>query len=694
VPVSLISTFGVMYLAGYSIDNLSLMALTIATGFVVDDAIVVIENIARHLEDGLSPLQASLLGAKEIGFTVLSISVSLVAVFIPILLMGGIVGRLFREFAVTISVAIAISMVVSLTTTPMMCATMLKPHASDRHGRLYRASEWMFDWILGWYARTLAWGIRHRRITMLVMLSTVALTGYLYVIVPKGFFPQQDTGRLSGSIQADQGASFQSVSKLLVRYATIVSENPNVDEGLIAFTGGGGGGGGGGSSNSARMFVNLKPLEERQRLEGTNSLPTADQIIAQLRGKLSKVAGASLVLQAVQDLRVGGRASSAQYQYTLSSDSLEDLNLWGPKILRAMRSLDALADVNSNQQILGLKIDLTVDREAAARLGISMQSIDDTLYDAFGQRQVSTIYKPLNQYRVVLGVEPSLWENPESLRHIYLRGANGAQIPLGAVCKYEPSTTPLSVNHSGQYPSVTFSFNLAPGASLGESVNQVEQLMESMNMPPSIQGSFSGTAGVFRDSLSNQPILILAALVTVYIVLGVLYESYIHPITILSTLPSAGVGALLALLICKTDLTVMAMIGIILLIGIVKKNAIMMIDFALDAERNRGMTPEEAIFQACVLRFRPITMTTLAALLGGLPLALGTGTGSELRQPLGIAIVGGLIFSQILTLYTTPVVYLYLDRLSLWLKRRSSRHSEAEAYKAPPRIAMEADTLH
>jgi multidrug efflux pump len=400
------------------------------------------------------------------------------------------------------------------------------------------------------------------------------------------------------------------------------------------------------------------------------------------------------VLQAVQDLRVGGRASSAQYQYTLSSDSLEDLNLWGPKILRAMRSLDALADVNSNQQILGLKIDLTVDREAAARLGISMQSIDDTLYDAFGQRQVSTIYKPLNQYRVVLGVEPSLWENPESLRHIYLRGANGAQIPLGAVCKYEPSTTPLSVNHSGQYPSVTFSFNLAPGASLGESVNQVEQLMESMNMPPSIQGSFSGTAGVFRDSLSNQPILILAALVTVYIVLGVLYESYIHPITILSTLPSAGVGALLALLICKTDLTVMAMIGIILLIGIVKKNAIMMIDFALDAERNRGMTPEEAIFQACVLRFRPITMTTLAALLGGLPLALGTGTGSELRQPLGIAIVGGLIFSQILTLYTTPVVYLYLDRFSLWLKRRSSRHSEAEAYKAPPRIAMEADTLH
>jgi len=690
VPVSLISTFGVMYLAGYSIDNLSLMALTIATGFVVDDAIVVIENIARHLEDGLSPLQASLVGAKEIGFTVLSISVSLVAVFIPILLMGGIVGRLFREFAVTISVAIAISMVVSLTTTPMMCAIMLKPHASERHGRLYRASEWMFDYILGWYARTLAWGIRHRRITMAVMLSTVALTGYLYVIIPKGFFPQQDTGRLVGSIQADQGASFQSVNKLLVKFATLVSENPNIDSGLIAFTGGGGGGGS--STNSARMFVNLKSLEERERGENGRVL-TADQIIAQLRAKVSKVPGASLVFQTIPDLRVGGRASSAQYQYTLSTENLEDLNNWGPKILRQMRSLAALADVNSNQQILGLKVALTVDREAAARLGISMQSIDDTLYDAFGQRQVSTIFKSLNQYRVVMGVEPELWENPESLKHIYLRGANNVQVPLGAVCRYEPTTTPLSVNHSGQYPSVTFSFNLAPDAALGEAVEQVEQLMTKMNLPESIQGSFSGTAGVFRDSLANQPLLILAALVTVYIVLGVLYESYIHPITILSTLPSAGVGALLALLFCKTDLTVIAMIGIILLIGIVKKNAIMMIDFALDAERNRGMTPEEAIFQACVLRFRPITMTTLAALLGGLPLALGTGTGAELRQPLGIAIVGGLIFSQILTLYTTPVVYLYLDRFSLWLKRGSKHQHHADAPKSPPRIELEVDSL-
>jgi multidrug efflux pump len=519
----------------------------------------------------------------------------------------------------------------------------------------------------------------------------VALTGYLYVIVPKGFFPQQDTGRLVGSIQADQGASFQSVSKLLVRFATIVSENPNVDSGLIAFTGGGGGGGS--STNSARMFVNLKPLEERERSEETGRLLTADQIIAQLRAKVSKLPGASLVFQTIPDLRVGGRASSAQYQYTISSENLEDLNIWGPKILRAMRSLGALADVNSNQQILGLKIALKVDREVAARLGISMQSIDDTLYDAFGQRQVSTIYKSLNQYRVVMGVEPSLWENPDSLKHIYLRAANGAQVPLAAVCSYEPSTTPLSVNHSGQYPSVTFSFNLAPDAALGEAVDQVEQLMASLGMPESIGGSFSGTAGVFRDSLANQPLLILAALVTVYIVLGVLYESYIHPITILSTLPSAGVGALLALLVCKTDLTVMAMIGIILLIGIVKKNAIMMIDFALDAERNRGMTPEEAIFQACVLRFRPITMTTLAALLGGLPLALGTGTGAELRQPLGIAIVGGLIFSQILTLYTTPVVYLYLDRFSLWLKRRTAQPTHVDTPTPPPRIAHEVDVL-
>jgi len=515
---------------------------------------------------------------------------------------------------------------------------------------------------------------------MAVMLSTVALTGYLYVIVPKGFFPQQDTGRLMGAIQADQGTSFQAMSKVLVRYANLVSEDPAVDEGLIAFTGGNSG-----SANSARMFLNLKPMHERGI--------TADQVIARLRGKLSKVPGASLVLQAMQDLRVGGRSSSAQYQYTLRSDSLVDLNLWGPKLLGEFRQLGALADVNSNQQIRGLQVALSVDRQAATRLGVSMQAIDDTLYDAFGQRQVSTIYKSLNQYRVVMGVDSNLWQNPDALKSIYVRGANNAQIPLGAFCKYEPATTPLSVNHSGQFPSVTLSFNLSPGYSLGEAVTEIDELKETLILPETIQGSFSGTAEVFRDSLSNQPLLILAALVTVYIVLGVLYESYIHPITILSTLPSAGVGALLALIVCKTDLTVMAMIGIILLIGIVKKNAIMMIDFALDAERNRGMSPEEAIFQACVLRFRPITMTTLAALLGGLPLALGTGTGAELRQPLGIAIVGGLIFSQILTLYTTPVVYLYLDRLNLWFKRRRPAGAPALP-QTPPRIAMEVDTLH
>jgi len=664
VPVSLISTFGVMYLAGYSLDNLSLMALTIATGFVVDDAIVVIENIARHLEDGMTPLNAALLGAKEIGFTVLSISVSLVAVFIPILLMGGIVGRLFREFAVTLSVAIGVSMLVSLTTTPMMCAWLLKSNAEHRPGRLFMLSERVFSWILGFYEVTLRWVMWHSRITMCVMLATIGLTAYLYVIVPKGFFPQQDTGRLIGSIQADQGVSFQAMSRLLVRFASVVSEDPAVNEGLIAFTGSGS------VSNAARMFVNLKPLEER--------LESAEKVIARLRGKLAKIPGATLVLQPVQDLRIGGRASSAQYQYTLRCDNLEDLNQWGPKILRAMRGLGTVVDVNTDQQNRGLKVALGIDRDMATRLGLSIQRIDDTLYDAFGQRQVSTIYKPLNQYRVVLGVDPDFWQNPDSLRHIYMHGQNGMQVPLSAVSHYESTNTPLAINHSGQFPSVTISFNLPQGTSLGEAVEAIDEMTQKENIPESIQGSFSGTAQAFRDSLANEPLLILAALITVYIVLGILYESYIHPITILSTLPSAGVGALLALLLCKTDLNVMAMIGILLLIGIVKKNAIMMIDFAMDAERRLGMPPEEAIFQACVLRFRPITMTTLAALFGGLPLALGQGNGAELRQPLGIAIVGGLIFSQLLTLYTTPVVYLYLDRFRLWLRPRSASPAKQE----------------
>ena len=656
VPVSLVGTFGVMYLAGYSIDNLSLMALTVATGFVVDDAIVVIENISRHLEAGASPLTAAISGAKEIGFTVVSISISLVAVFIPILLMGGIVGRLFREFAITLSVAVGVSLVVSLTATPMMCALMLKSKGETRHGAFYRFGERVFDAILSVYETTLGWVLRLKALTMLVALATIGFTVYLYVIVPKGFFPQQDTGRLIGNIVADQDTSFQAMSSIIERFAAAVSADPAVDA-VTAFSGGYNG-----AANVARMFASLKPIEERGL--------TADEVIARIRGKLSHIAGANLYLQPTQDLRVGGRTSSAQYQYTLKGDSLDELNEWGPKLLGAMRSIPGMVDVNSDQQNKGLEAHLAVDRLAAARLGITLADIDNTLYDAFGQRQVSTMYRPLNQYRVVMEVEPAFWQNPDALRHIYVRGPAGAQIPLSALYHYSSETTPLSVNHSGQFPSVTLSFNLEPGTSLGDVVPQVEEATQNLGLPETIQGSFQGTAQAFQDSLRNQPLLILAALVSVYIVLGVLYESYIHPITILSTLPSAGVGALVALMLCRTELNVMGLIGIILLIGIVKKNAIMMIDFALEAERKHGKTPEEAIFEACLLRFRPITMTTMAALLGGLPLALGTATGAELRRPLGIAIVGGLVFSQLLTLYTTPVVYLYLDRFRLWCARR------------------------
>ncbi len=652
VPVSLIATFGMMYLADYSLDNLSLMALTIATGFVVDDAIVVIENIARHLEEGLTPLQASIKGAQEIGFTVLSISISLVAVFIPILLMGGIVGRLFREFAVTLSVAIAVSLVVSLTTTPMMCAYMLKSKKDRRHGRIYEVSERFFEWILSWYEHTLRIVLRHQTLTMLITLSTVGLTVYLYVIVPKGFFPQQDTGRLTGSLQADQDTSFKSMARLLETFAAAVSEDPAVS-GVTASIGGMGG-----ATNSGRMFVSLKPLHERQI--------SADKVIARIRARASKIPGAMLLLQAVQDLRIGGRASSAQYQYSLRGDSLNELSDWSGKLLREMRKIPGLVDVNTDQQNRGLQTRLDIDRVMAARLGITLATIDNTLYDAFGQRQVSTIYKSLNQYQVVMQVEDSFSQNPDSLRHIFVRGQNDAQIPLRTLYRQTSTNSALSANHSGQFPSTTISFNLSPGTSLGEVVPKIEQASRQLGMPESIQGKFSGTAQAFQDSLSNQPLLILAALVTVYIVLGMLYESYIHPLTILSTLPSAGVGALLALMVCKTELNVMALIGILLLIGIVKKNAIMMIDFALEAERNHGKSPEDAIFEACILRFRPITMTTMAALLAGLPLAVGAGNGAELRQPLGIAIVGGLIFSQMLTLYTTPVVYLYLDRFRLW----------------------------
>jgi len=666
VPVSLVGTFGVMYLCGYSLDNLSLMALTIATGFVVDDAIVVVENISRHLERGLSPLEAALVGAQEIGFTVLSISVSLVAVFIPILLMGGIVGRLFREFAVTLSVAIAVSMVVSLTTTPMMCATLLKPAAEERHGWLFRVTEGMFNAILWSYEKTLGWVLRFQALTMLDTLATLGLTIYLYVIVPKGFFPQQDTGRIVGSIQADQKTSFQAMEYLLRRFSATCSADPAV-AGVIAFTGGTGG-----AANAGRVFITLKPLEERKI--------SADEVVGRLRPELAKIPGGSLFLQGVQDLRIGGRATGAQYQFTLQGADLNELNFWGPKLLARMRKISNLVDLNSDQQNRGLQAGLTFDRLMAASLGISPQAIDDTLYDAFGQRQVSTMYMPLNQYHVVLEVDSQFRENPDALRHLYVRGAGGMQIPIGEITRYSGDTTPLLINHSGLSPSVTISFNLAPGVALGDAVKEIQAARQELEMPATITGSFQGTAQAFQASLRNEPWLILAALVTVYIVLGILYESYIHPITILSTLPSAGVGALLALLYCKVELNVMSLIGIILLIGIVKKNAIMMIDFALEAERNEGKSPEAAIFEACILRFRPITMTTMAALLGGLPLALGTGTGSELRRPLGIAIVGGLIFSQMLTLYTTPVVYLYLDRLRLWgLRVRAAMRRRAVA---------------
>jgi multidrug efflux pump len=666
VPLSLVGTFGGMYLLGYSLDNLSLMALAISTGFVVDDAIVVLENITRYVEHGMNAVEAAFKGASEIGFTVVSMSVSLVAVFIPLLMMGGIVGRLFREFAVTLSIAIGVSLVVSLTTTPTMCAKFLRPPRDEKRNFFYRGSEWIFDKLLVTYTHALKWVLAHQLPVLIVTILVACLSVFLYIKVPKGFFPQQDTGRIMGGVMADQDISFQAMSEKMQQYVQIVMKDPAVDS-VVGFAGGNT------AQNQGRFFVMLKALEQRnichkQHFWQRCPLVTADDVINRLRGKLAVVPGATLILQSAQDLTIGGRFGNAQYQYTLQSANLDDLNTWSPRLLQKLRTLPQLRDQNSDQQDKGLQAKLVIDRDTASRLGITPQTLDNALYDAFGQRQVSTMYLPLNQYHVVMEVAPQFQQTTESLQNIYLRSTTGAPVPLAAFTHFEPSNTPLAVNHQGQVPSVTISFNLAPGVSLGEATQAIDDAERTIGFPPTIAASFQGTAAAFQDSLSSEPILILTALVTVYIVLGMLYESYIHPITILSTLPSAGVGALLALLLTHNELNVIGTIGIILLIGLVKKNAIMMIDVALDVERTQGKKPVEAIYQACILRFRPIMMTTMAALLGGLPLALGRGTGSELHRPLGITIVGGLIVSQMLTLFTTPVVYVYLDRVRLALR--------------------------
>ncbi|HXC27368.1 MAG TPA: efflux RND transporter permease subunit [Stellaceae bacterium] len=775
VPVSLVGTFGVMYLVGYSLDNLSLMALTISTGFVVDDAIVVLENVTRHLEAGMGRREAALQGAREVGFTVLSMSLSLIAVFAPILLMGGIVGRLFREFAMTLSIAIMISMAISLTTTPMMCAFVLRRERPHEHGRLYRASERIFDAALNFYDRTLTAALRAPKMVMLVLAVTVALNVFLFFEVPKGFFPQQDTGRMIGGLQADQSISFQLMRQKLQQFISIIKADPAV-ESVVGFTGGQ-------QTNSGFVFVSLKPLAQRKL--------SVDGVIGRLRGKLGQVAGARLFLQAVQDITVGGRQSNAQYQYTLQGDSLQELYQWAPKVTAALEKIPELTEVNSDQQNHGLETDLVIDRSTAARLGLTVGQIDNTLYDAFGQRQVSVIYAARNQYHVVMEVAPQWWQNPDMLKQIYVSSTGGSasgsastnavagtvsppttannaalpttnnaatvvasnivntqqsivatpfvnsalapastatlsptaasiasdaarnqaanslastghsstatstgapvstfsetMVPLSAVTQYSTGATPLAVNHQGLFVATTISFNLKPGASLGEATREIDRAMEQLHVPTTIHGSFQGTAQVFQQSLANEPVLIAAALLAVYIVLGVLYESYVHPITILSTLPSAGVGAVLALMLCGIEFSIIALIGVILLIGIVKKNAIMMIDFALQAEREEGLSSYDAIYKASILRFRPIMMTTLAAMLGALPLAIGFGEGSELRRPLGISIVGGLLVSQALTLYTTPVIYLYLDRFRLWVtrNRQSGQQGPGGTHFAP-----------
>jgi len=659
VPLSLVGTFGVMYMLGYTLDNLSLMALTISTGFVVDDAIVVIENITRYLEQGFSPYEAAMKGSREIGFTVLSMSLSLIAVFIPILLMGGIIGKLFREFAVTLSVAIAVSLIVSLTTTPMMCAQFLKAHDIRRQGRFYRASERAFCWLADEYAVGLRWVLRHQWLMLGVTIGTFILNIYLFVIAPKGLFPQQDTGRLSGATRAAQDISFEAMSDKQRQLAQMVLDDPDVTD-VTAFVGGNGPGGG--STNVGRMFIHLR--EKRKA--------TADEIVDRLRMKLTSVPGAALFLQTQQEFQTGARGSDAQYQYTLSDENLKELNTWAPQLLAKMREIPELRDVSTDQQDQGLQATLIIDRDTASRLGITATQIDQVLYDAFGQRQVSTMYTGLNQYFVVMEVAPQYQNSPDSLNGIYIKTSAGTTVPLATIAHFSPTRTSLQVNHQGQYPAVTLTFNLAPNVALGNAVTALENAQHEMGMPSAIHATFQGTAQAFQASVANEPYLILAAIVAVYIVLGILYESLIHPITILSTLPSAGVGAILALLITGTDLSVIALIGILLLIGIVKKNAIMMIDFAIQAERDEGLAPIDAIFKACQLRFRPIMMTTCAALFGGIPLAIGFGVGAELRRPLGITIVGGLLVSQALTLFTTPVVYLFFDRLQ-WRFMRLQR---------------------